>query len=133
MEPHRNKYSVIRSLPRRQAGITALGFLMLASVFGLVAFGGIKIAPLYMQKMRIGTVLNDVKAELDGTGATTGTLRRTIVQRLYVEGISIDPEDLDITPTNVGYTVGIQYDNRTSYIADISFLVEIDEQIEIRR
>ena len=133
MEPHRNKYSVVCGLPRRQVGITALGFLMLASIFGLVAFGGIKIAPLYMQKMRIGTVLNDVKTELDGTGATTGALRRTIIQRLYVEGISVDPEDLDITPTNVGYAVRVRYDNRTSYIADISFLVEIDEQIEIRR
>lgn len=133
MEPHRNRYSVNHGLPRRQAGITALGFLMLATVFGLVGFGAIKVAPLYMQKMRIGTVLDDVKAELDGSGATTGTLRRTIIQRLYVEGIRIDPEDVDITPTNVGYTVGIQYDNRTSYIADISFLVEINEQIEIRR
>jgi len=133
MEPHRNRYSVTHGLARRQAGITALGFMMLATVFGLVAFGGIKVAPLYMQKMRIGTVLDDVKTELDGTGTTTGTLRRTIIQRLYVEGIRVDPENVDITPTNVGYTVGIQYDNRTSYIADISFLVEIDEQIEIRR
>jgi len=133
MEPHRNRYSVVHGLPRRQAGITALGFLMLATVFGLVGFGGIKLAPLYMQKMRIGTVLEDVKTELDGTGTTTGALRRTIIQRLYVEGISVAPEDLDITPTNVGYTVGIQYDNRTAYLADISFLVEIDQQIEIRR
>ena len=133
MEPYRNRYSVIQRLPRRQAGITALGFLMLATVFGLVGFGGIKLAPLYMQKMRIGTVLSDVKTELDGTGSTTGTLRRTIIQRLYIEGIRVAPEDLDITPTNVGYTVGIQYDNRTSYLAGISFLVEIDEQIEIRR
>ncbi len=133
MEPNWNSDSVIRGLPQRQSGITALGFLMLATIFGLVAFGGIKIAPLYMQKMRIGTVLDDVKAELDGTGATTGTLRRTIIQRLYIEGISIAPEDLDITPTNVGYTVGVKYDNRTSYIGNVSFLVEIDEQIEIRR
>ena len=50
-----------------------------------------------------------------------------------LEGIALDPEDLDITQTNVGYDVGVRYDNRTSYIADISFLVEIDEQIEIRR
>ena len=133
MEPHRNRYSVTQQGPRRQAGMTALGFLMLATIFGLVGFGGIKLAPLYMQKMRIGTVLEDVKTELDGKGTTTGALRRTIIQRLYVEGIRVAPEDLDITPTNVGYMVGIQYDNRTAYLADISFLVEIDQQIEIRR
>lgn len=133
MEPHRQRYSMISALPRRQAGITALGFLMLATVFGLVGFGGIKLAPLYMQKMRIGTVFEDLKADLDGTGVATGTLRRDLIQRLYVEGIRVGPDDVVVTPTSAGYNVGVKYDNRTSFIADVSFLVEIDEQIEIRR
>ena len=133
MEPYRQEHSMRQSWPRREAGITALGFLILATVFGIVGFGGIKLAPLYMQKMRIDTVLQDVKAEVDGTNINTGTLRRTIIQRLYVEGIRVLPEDIDIKPTSNGYTVGLNYDNEASFIGDISFLVAIDEQIEIRR
>ena len=133
MEPYRQEHSMSRGLRRHQAGITALGFLILATIFGLVGFGGIKLAPLYMQKMRINTVLSDVKEEVDGTNINTGTLRRTIIQRLYVEGISVLPEDIDITPTNNGYRVGLNYDNETAFIGDISFVVAIDEQIEIRR
>ena len=133
MESYRRRHTVNVTLPRNQAGITALGFLMLATIFGLVGFGGIKLAPLYMQKMRIGTVLEDVKAEVDGTNVNTGTLRRTIVQRLYIEGIRVGPDDVVITPTNNGYTVGLKYNNQTGFIGDISFLVAIDEQIEIRR
>jgi hypothetical protein len=124
---------VSAALPRRQAGITALGFLILATIFGLVGFGGIKLAPLYMQKMRIGTVLEDVKAEFDGTNVNTGNLRRTIVQRLYIEGIRVEVEDVIITPTTTGFNVSLRYDNQTSFIGDISFLVAIDEQIEIMR
>ena len=133
MEPNRQGYSIGRGLPRRQAGITALGFLFLASVFGIVGFGGLKIAPLYMQKMRIQTVFEDLKSEYDGTGTTSGTLRRTLVQRLYIEGITIRPDDVLITPTKAGFNVGLKFDNRTSFIADIYFLVAVDEQIEIRR
>lgn len=133
MEPHRQKDTVSRGLPRQQAGITALGFLILATIFGLVAYGGVKLAPLYLQKMRIGTVLEDLKMELDGTNVSTATLRRTLIQRLYVEGISVGLDDVIITPSKTGYTVGLKYDNRTSYIGDISFLVAIDEQIEIVR
>lgn len=133
MAPHRNEYSMKAALAGKQAGITALGFLMLATVFGLVGFGGIKLAPLYMQKMRINTVLQDLKSELDGKGTTTGTLRRTLIQRLYVEGIRVTPDEVIIEPSQNGYTVGLRYDNRTSFIADISFLVAVDEQIEIRR
>ena len=133
MEPHRQKYPVSHVLPRQQAGITALGFLILATIFGLVGYAGIKLAPLYLQKMRIGTVLEDLKMELDGTNVSTGTLRRTLIQRLYVEGISVDVDDVIITPTAGGFRVGLRYDNRTPYLADISFLVAIDEQIEITR
>ena len=133
MEPHRRGHTVSAALPRRQAGITALGFLILATIFGLVGFGGIKLAPLYLQKMRIGTVLEDVKAEVDGTNVNIGTLRRTVVQRLYVEGVRVPGDDVIITPTSNGFNVSLRYDNQTSFIGDISFLVAIDEQIEINR
>jgi hypothetical protein len=118
---------------KAQLGITALGFLVLASVFGLVGFGGLKLAPLFMQKLRIETVLTDLKTELDGKGTTTDALRRTLVQRLYIEGITVTPSDVVITPTTGGYRVGVQYDNTTPYFAGVSFLVAVDEQVEIRR
>jgi hypothetical protein len=118
---------------KAQLGITALGFLVLASVFGLVGFGGLKLAPLFLQKNRIETVLSDLKTEHDGKGTASGTLRRELVQRLYVEGITVRPEDVVVTPTKAGYMIGVQYDNTTPYIAGVSFLVAVDEQVEIRR
>ncbi len=133
MESHRNEYSMIPTLRRTQRGITALGFLVLASVFGLVGFGGLKLAPLFMQKLRIETVLGDLKTELDGKGTTTASLRRELIQRLYIEGITIGPEDVVITPTKAGYMVGVQYNNTASYLGGVSFLVAVDEQVEIRR
>lgn len=133
MESYRNGHSMTVASRKAQLGITALGFLVLASVFGLVGFGGLKLAPLFMQKLRIETVLTDLKTELDGKGTTTNALRRTLVQRLYIEGISVTPADVVITPTNAGYMVGVQYDNTTPYIAGVSFLVAVDEQVEIRR
>lgn len=133
MEPYRQEHSVSRGLPRQEAGITALGFLILATIFGLVGFGVIKVAPLYMQKMRVSTVLEDVKEEVDGTNVNSGTLRRMIIQRLYVEGIRVTPEDIEISTNGNGYTVSLNYNNQASFIGGISFLVAIDEQIEIRR
>ena len=65
--------------------------------------------------------------------ATSGTLRNDLASRLYVEGIRLEPEAIKITPGANGYNVSVQYDNRARYLADIWFLVVIDEQIEIRR
>jgi len=133
MESNRRQNRLNRPAQRSQAGITALGFLLLATVFGSVGLAALKVTPLYLQSLRVKTVLSDMQSEMDGKAATSGTLRNDLTSRLYIEGIRLGPEAIKITPGTNGYSVSIQYDNRTRYLADIWFLVVIDEQIEIRR
>jgi hypothetical protein len=133
MESHRRPYRLTGPGHRRQAGITALGFLLLAIVFGSFGLAALKVAPLYLESIRLKTVLSDLKEEVDGTGATAGSLRLNLASRLYIEGIVLGPEAVKVTPGTIGYNVLIQYDNRTQFISSIWFLVVVDEQIEIRR
>ncbi len=133
MEPHRRPYRINHRRHRRQAGITALGGLMLAVVFGTVGLAALKITPLYLENLRVKAVLNDLKEDQDGKGTTASSLRFDLSSRLYVEGISLRPDALEITPGGNGYTVHVRYDNRTRFLADVWFLIVVDEQIEIRR
>ena len=133
MESHRRPYRLSNPSLRRQAGITALGFLMLASVFGVVGLAVIKIAPLYVDNMRVRAVLADLKEDADGQGSSESNLRLSLSNRLYVEGVTLRPGALKITPVGNGYNVSVQFDNRTQFLADIWFLIVVDEQIEIRR
>ena len=133
MESHRRPYRLTGPGPRRQAGITALGGLLLAIVFGSFGLAALKIAPLYLESMRIKTVLSDLKEEQDGAGPTAGSLRLDLASRLYVEGVALGPEAVKVTPGTNGYSVLVQYDNRTRFIGNIWFLVIVDEQVEIRR
>lgn len=134
MEPHRQKHRVTQlGTRRRQAGITAIGFLFLAGVFGIVGFAGLKLVPMYMQNMRLARVLDDVRQELDGRNATAGQIRTALTRRFDVEGITLPAESVKINQSRNGYQVGIEYENKTPYIADIWFLVTFDKQIEIRR
>ncbi len=131
MESNRRPYRI--ESRRRQAGITALGFLLLAIVFGSFGLAALKITPLYLDSVRIKTVLADLKTELDGAGTTAGSVRLNLSSRLYIEGIALGAEAVQITPGTNGYSVRVQYDNRSQFIGDIWFLVVVDEQIEIRR
>ena len=137
MEPHREEYRVVKRRivagKRRQAGVTAIGFCILASVFGIIGLGAMKITPLYLQNMRLTTVMDDLKAEMDGKGTTAGNLRLYLQKRLYVEGIDVGPESVKITPNGNGYNVAIEYDNRTPFVADVWLLVAFDKQVQIRR
>jgi len=118
---------------REQAGITAIGFLILAGLFGLVGYAALKLVPIYMQNMRLTTVLNDVRDELDGSGATPGQIRNAVGRRFDVEGITLPRENVKIDQASNGYQLRIEYDNRTPFLADIWFLVTFDKQVEIRR
>ncbi len=133
MESHRRPYRLTGPSHRRQAGITVLGFLLLATVFGSVGLAALKITPLYFESVRLKTVLADLKEELDGAGTTAGSLRLNLASRLYVEGIVLGPEAVKISPGTNGYNVLVQDDNRTRFVGNIWFLVVVDEQIEIRR
>ncbi len=134
MEPYRQKYRLTGIPARRsQAGITLIGFLILAALFGVVGYGGLKLFPLYMDNMKLGRVLEDVRQELDGRNATAGQIRTAFSRRFAVEGIQLPAESVKITQARDGHEVSIQTDNRTPYIADIWFLVTFDKKVEIRR
>ncbi len=133
MESYRRPYRLTGSGHRRQAGITTLGFLLLATVFGAFGLAALKITPLYLESVRLKTVLSDLKEELDGAGTTAGSLRLNLASRLYIEGVVLGPEAVKIAPGTNGYNVLVQYDNRTRFVGNIWFLVVVDEQIEIRR
>ena len=132
MEPHRQRDRV--RARRTQAGVTALGFLILASVFGVVGLGAIKLTPMYLQNMRLTRVLEDVKEELDGKGTTASNIRISLNKHFDIEGLrEVPPDSVKISQVRNGYSVRIQHDNRTPFIADIWFLVAFDKQVEIRR
>lgn len=133
MESHRQTYRMSPALPRRQAGVTAIGFLVLACVFGLIGLAAIKVVPLYLHKMRLTTALEDVKSEFDGQGATPGSIRVALGKRFDIEGMDVPREAVKITQINNGYRVQIQQEQKTPFVADLWFLIDFNKQVEIRR
>lgn len=116
-----------------QAGITALGFLILATLVGIVGLGVLKVTPMYIKSMRMTTILNDVERELSGQATTPQGIRNELARRFSVEDINLDIEAMKITQSKGGYTLRIAYEERASYIADVYLVVTFDKQVEITR
>jgi len=133
MGPNRYEDRVMRKLPANQSGITAIGFLFIAAVFGVIGLAGLKVLPLYLTKMRIDGVLSDIAQELPGTGANALTIRNEIDARFYIESVQIPRQDVSIRPARNGFEVHIQHEARVQFVGDLWFLVLVDEQIEIPR
>jgi hypothetical protein len=116
-----------------QAGVTALGFLILATLVGVVGFAVIKVTPMFIKNMRMSTILDDVQKELSGEGSTPQTIRNELSRRFSVEDINLDLDALKITQSKNGYNLRVQYDERASYIANVYLVVAYDKQVEIAR
>lgn len=133
MESYRRGHRMTVSTRHSQAGMTALGFLIIAALVGVVGLAALKITPMYIKNMRMSTIMTDIENELSGQGPTPVTIRQELARRFSVEDINLDVDSLKITQSKNGFTLSIKYEERAPYVADIYLLVAFDKQVEIRR
>ncbi|MDJ0928305.1 MAG: DUF4845 domain-containing protein [Gammaproteobacteria bacterium] len=118
----------------RQQGLTAISFAIMAVVVAAIGFAALKLTPIYLEHMKIVSVLNDVKAELDNQNTSIRYIRSAIGKRLSIEMVTtMKPQDFKIRKTELGYEVRAQYENRTPYIGNLYFLGVFNESVEIER
>lgn len=133
MESYRKGHRMNIGARSRQRGVTVLGFLILAVLFGVIGLAAIKVTPMYIKNMRLSRVLQDTQEELNGKGPNPTSIRQEIAKRFSIEDINLPSDNIKITQSKSGYTVRIQYENRVPYIADVWLLIVFDKQVEIRR
>lgn len=118
----------------REAGMTTIGFLILAVFIGLFAFAFIRLTPVYLNYMKVAGVLEGVYQEFDGQSASRNQLQTSIVRRFSVESVSqITARDIKITPNGTGFLVEAVYDHSAPFVGNISFTVHFDKQVQVRR
>ena len=114
--------------------MTLLGFLILASFVGLIAFGALRLTPVYLEYMKIVGVVEGVQEEFEGQNAARPDIRRSISRRFDVESVNIiTARDLKVTAVDGGTEVAATYDHTAPFIANISFTVHFDKRVVIRR
>ena len=124
---------MMMSTRHSQTGITALGFLIIATLVGVVGLAALKVTPMYIKNMRMNTILSDVERELSGQSPTPTSIRQELGKRFAVEDVHMDIDALKITQTKNGYTLRVTYEERAPYVADLYLVVAYDKQVEIRR
>lgn len=119
---------------RRQAGVTTLGFIFLGMIIGLIAFGAIRLTPVYLNYMKVVGVIDGVFNEFDGQAPTRASIRSSVSRRFDVESVSvITYRDVEITQVDGGFEVAAVYDHTSPFIGNISFTVHFDKTELVRR
>jgi hypothetical protein len=131
MEPNRTRNRI--ATRHGQSVVTAIGFIVLALVFGLIGLAALKVVPLYLQKLTVSRVLADIEQAGRSGGQTALGIRSELENRLTIESINVPRENVKITQVRDGFQVRIQQEARAQFLGDLWFLVVVDEQVEIQR
>jgi hypothetical protein len=124
----------MRRTQSRQAGITTVGFLILAVFIGLFAFAGMRLSPVYLNYMKVAGVLDGVFKEFDSQNPSRASIQKSIRRRFDVESVSIiTARDIKIVNESGGFRIEAVYDHMAPFIGNVSFSVHFDKKVLVRR
>ena len=120
-------------MQHRQRGMTFLGILVLVVVVGGWVYAGIRLAPKYLEFMRVAATLEKVRDEYDSNpGSTEFMLRKAVERHFDIEMVEvITSNDIEITKDGGSFTMSASYDDTVPLIGNVSFLVEFDKSVVV--
>ena len=123
-----------RAALRRESVMTTLGLIILFAFVGVFAFAGIRLTPIFLNYMKVLGVIYGVQEDFDGANASRSAIRSSISRRFDVESVGeITAREITVTSVDGGFEVRAQYSHAAPFIANVSFSVEFDKAVVVRR
>jgi hypothetical protein len=118
---------------KNQAGLTAIGFILILIPVGLAVYIILKAAPAYIEAFSVGDVVNSLKKELDLKEKSREEIYTMIKKRLDVNNISsVDKDDIKIQKTVNDVTVTIDYEARVPLFWNVALALSFHKSAVMR-
>ena len=120
-------------MQHRQRGMTFLGIIVLVIVVGAWVYSGIRLAPKYLEYMRVASTLEKVRDEYDSNPGTTDFMLRKAVERHFdIEMVEIiSSNDIEIRKEGSTFYMRAAYEDTVPLVSNVSFLVQFDKTVEV--
>lgn len=121
-------------MKHRQQGITAIGFIIIASLVAMIGYGAVRLIPVYLTQMNIVKLMKDLKDEYDGTGPSQARLMAAIGKQLDVDAVDYPKrQDFVISKTENGFRIEVDYEDEVPYLANLYLTAKFNNSVEISR
>ena len=116
----------------RQMGVTAIGWLFLLTPVAIVVYAGIRLAPVYLNYMKVAKAMDQVGGELKEGGANPQSIRTIIDRHFEIDMVDYpSTKDMKITKDGASWIVESQYDDDAPLFANLSLHVTFDKKVKI--
>jgi hypothetical protein len=117
----------------RQQGMTFIGLVCVLALVGVVVYAGIRLAPLYLNYMKVAKAMDAVATEAKGDNPDPGVLRGLIDRHFTIDDpTGVDAKDVEITKDDGGVQMHIAYDDSAPYVANVSLTVHFEKTVKVR-
>jgi hypothetical protein len=120
------------SMRSKQTGITLIGWIILLVPFAICFYAGIRLAPVYLNYMKVARTLEQVKSEFKGGDANQAAVRSAVEKHLNIESVDYpDIKDIKITRDGKTWTVNAAYDDQAPLFSNVFILVTFDKTVTL--
>lgn len=117
----------------RQRGVTAIGWIILMIPFAIVGYAGIRLAPVYLNYMKVVRALDEVAGDPDGGSLTPESIRTKIDRHFEIDMVDYPTaKDMKITRDGTTWEVEATYEDDAPLFANISLHVVFDKLVHTR-
>jgi len=116
-----------------QHGMTFIGLLCILALAGVVVYAGIRLAPLYLNYMKVARTMESVATEVKGDNPDPATMRALLDRHFNIEdptGVAV--KDIEITRDDGGVQMHVAYDDAVPYVANVSLSVHFEKTVKVR-
>jgi hypothetical protein len=118
----------------KQRGITLIGWIFLLLPLAIVGYAGIRIAPIYLNYMKVTKSVDQVAKEMgDNPGLNVRVIQNALEKRLDIESVDFPAlKDFIVKRDNEVWIIQAKYEDVAPLFSNISLLLQFDKRAEIK-
>ena len=117
----------------RQLGVTVIGWLLLLTPLAIVIYAGIRLAPVYLNYMKVAKAMDQAGHDMRNTGTGgADSIRQAIDRHFEIDMVEYPTtRDMKITRDGATWVVESNYDDDAPLFANVSLHVTFDKVVKI--
>jgi uncharacterized protein DUF4845 len=121
------------SMRSKQRGVTFIGWILLLTPLAICAYAGIRVAPVYLNYMKVVRTLEQVKADYKGGApADQFAVKTALEKRLFIESVDFpEAKDLKITRSGKAWVIQAAYDDQAPLFSNVFILISFDRSVTV--
>src|ERR1700719_2627529 len=115
----------------KQRGVTFIGWLFLLIPVAILVYAGIRLAPVYLNYMKVSRSMNQLVSEMHSDEASSaGVIRTSLEKHLNIESVDYpDIKDFEIRRDGSVWIVQTTYEESAPLFSNISLVVAFDKTV----